>query len=104
MRRRRSSLRPLHGQLLFADLNAESITLDCVLGTSEATTSAIPVTLTARIPSRGDHEPAVDLLQRWAAEMMPIEVQISDGRAGPQVELSTTTGRVVLESYEDDAA
>lgn len=105
MRRRHSSVRPLQGQLLFADLSADAITLDCLLGTAECSTFAVPVTLTARIPddSRA-HEPAVALLQRWAAETMPIEVYISDGRVGPQVELSTASGRVVLESYEDDSA
>jgi hypothetical protein len=103
MRRRRSSVRPLRGQLLFADLSAGSITLDCMLGTQECATTAIPVTLTAKIPEQSRaYEPAVELLQRWAAEMTLIEMHISDGRSGPQVELATTTGRVVLESYEDD--
>lgn len=103
MGRRRSSVRPLQGQLLFANLDARSITIDCLLGTDERSTLAIPVTLTARVPEGSPaHEPAIDLLQRWAAEMMSIEVHISDGRVGPQVELATGTARVVLESYENN--
>ncbi len=105
MRRRRSSTRPLQGQLLFAELSADAITLDCLLATAECSTFAIPMTLTARIPEDSrDHQPAVGLLQRWAAEMMSIEVHISDGRVGPQVELSAPSGRVVLDSYEDEVA
>ncbi len=105
MRRRRASTRPLQGQLLFADLSDDAVTLDCLLGTAEYSTFAIPVTLTARIPEDSvAYEAAVGLLQRWAAEMMLIEVDISDGPVGPHVELSTPSGRVVLESYEDDTA
>ena len=103
MRRHKTSVASLRGQLLFADMESGTLTLDCILAKTGGTGS--PVTFAAKLPSRG-HAPelAIDLLFQWAAEGVPIEVRISEGKAGPEVEIASSTRRVVLESDERQAA
>ena len=103
MRRHHTNVTPLRGQVLFADMDAGTLTVDCILAKSGGT--GAPVTFSARFPGRG-HAPerAIELLFRWAAEAAAVEVRITDGKAGPQVEIACATWRVVLESDEAEAA
>lgn len=97
MRRHETSVTPLLGQLLFADVEAGTLTLDCILAKSGGTGS--PMTFSAELPRRG-HVPhlAIELLSQWAAEAAPIAVTITDGKAGPHVEIACSSHRVVLQS------
>lgn len=101
MRRHKTSVAALRGQLLFADLDAGTLTIDCVL--AKAGTTGSPVTFAAKLPRQGrTPQLALDLLFRWASESAPIEVTISDGKTGPQVEIASSSRRVVLESDAPD--
>lgn len=103
MRRHKTRAASLRGQLLFADIDAGLLTLDCILAKAGGTGS--PVTFSAKLPGRGyAPELAIELLLQWAADAAPIEVRITEGRAGPQVEIASSTRRVVLESDEARAA
>ncbi|MDQ3896352.1 MAG: hypothetical protein M3326_03705 [Actinomycetota bacterium] len=87
----------LHGQLLFADLQGGTLTLDCFL-TVDGRVSASPVTFSARFDERAaqslDH--AIRLLLRWADESAPIEVTLFEGSSGPQIQMTSASKRVVL--------
>ena len=96
MRRHKPRVASLTGQLLFADLSAGTLTLDCILARVAGTGS--PMTFEAKLPSIGTPGLAIDLLLQWAAEGAPIEVTILEGKTGPQVEIASAARRVVLES------
>jgi hypothetical protein len=101
MRRNKTSFASLRGQLLFADMDEGMLTLDCILAKDGGTGS--PVTFEARLPRRSrTPELAIELLFEWAAEAAEIDVTIIDGKAGPQVEIASSTRRVVLESDDQD--
>ena len=103
MRRHKAPVATLRGQLLFADMESGTLTLDCILARNGWTGS--PVTFSAKLPTRGNApELALDLLFRWAAEGAPVEVRITEGKAGPQVEIASAARRVVLESDETQDA
>lgn len=96
MRRHRTTVQPLTGQLLFAELDARSIVLDCVLARPGAKGPALPVTLKAMWPARARVEEVTGLLQAWAEEEAEIAVRITDGARGSTVEIATSSARVVL--------
>jgi hypothetical protein len=103
MRRHKTSVASLRGQLLFADMESGTLTLDCLLAKAGGTGS--PVTFSARLPGLGHaSELAIALLFQWAAEGTPIEVRITEGRTGPHVEIESSTRLVVLESDETQDA
>ena len=103
MRRHKAGVASLRGQLLFADMESGTLTLDCILARVGGTGS--PVTFSAKLPRRGNApELALDLLFQWAADGSPIDVRITDGKTGPQVEIASSTRRVLLESDERQAA
>lgn len=103
MRRNKPSVATLRGQLLFADMESGTLTLDCILARNGGT--GAPVTFSAKLPAQGHPpEPAIELLFQWASEGEPVDVRISEGKAGPHVEIATSTRRVVLESDETQNA
>jgi hypothetical protein len=97
MRRNRTTTPTLTGQLLFAEVDAGSITLDCVLARAGSGAAAIPVTLRAQWPARAKVGHITSLLQDWAGEEAEIDVTITDGPRGPQVEIACAATKVVLE-------
>lgn len=87
--------RPLKGQLLFADVVGDKLTLDFVL--SEAGDVGTPVTFLARMPgnARG-WDRAIAVLRFLAAEGGPLQVTVTDGPGGPEVLIQAATQRIVL--------
>lgn len=102
MRRHRANVATLQGQLLFADMDSGTLTLDCILARNGGTGS--PVTFSAKLPTESHApQPAIELLFEWAAEGAPVDVRITTGKAGPNVEIASSTRRVVLESETQNA-
>ena len=91
--------RALRGQLVFAEMRAGTLTLDCLLAL-EGRVSGSPVTFSARFADGGPTslDRAVELLLEWAHEATPVEVLVSEGRASPQVRITSDSKRVVLTS------
>lgn len=95
--RRNTPVGSLQGQLLFAELESGTLTLDCVLMRAGGVAAA-PVTFAAKFPQKSrSRQLAIELLNEWANGLVPVEVTISDGRGGARVEIATSLGRVVLE-------
>lgn len=89
--------RPLHGQLLFADVDRGTLTLDCILALDGRDTGS-PVTFSARLANADGTAfgRAVGLLLQWADEGAPVEVTFANGAAGGHVQITSKTKRVVL--------
>ena len=84
-------------------MESGTLLLDCILAKAGGTGS--PVTFAAKLPRRSrTPEQAIELLFQWAAEAAPIEVTITESKAGPQVEIVSSAHRVVLESDDGDGA
>lgn len=97
MRRQPKPLRSLNGQLLFAEFDSGTLTLDCVLDATRGGPVG-PVTIAAHFPQPVTTPiDALHLLRRWADEAAPVEITIADEHAGAHVEISAPSGRVVLE-------
>lgn len=97
VKRRPKSVRSLSGQLLFAELDSNTLTVDCVLDHTTPGTGG-PISITAHFPhALTSPVTAVTLLQRWAEEAAPIEITISHERSGAHVQIAAPSGRVVLE-------
>src|SRR5436190_22776024 len=91
------STTPLVGQLLFADEGPDTITLDCVLSRAGSGSPSVPVTLEVRFPGRERAASALDMLDHWAARAAEVEVRISEGPRGAEVEITSGSTRLVLE-------
>ena len=89
----------LRGQLVFAQMQADTLTLDCILA-REGRDSGSPMTFSARLPDNGPRSlgTAFELLFQWADEAAPVEVLVCEGRGGPQVRITSASQRVVLTS------
>ena len=85
------------GQLLFVEEGDGSITVDCLLTREGSGAASIPVTLEARFPGRARAAAAIDILDAWAERAASVEVRISEGPRGPEVEITSGTARLVLE-------
>src|SRR5947209_5826947 len=97
MRRRDTDTCSLEGQLLFAELEGETLTLDCLLARpGEGTASPVTFAATFTRRTRSPHL-AVELLHRWADDATPIAVTMSEGREGAKVEIAAPSGRVLLQ-------
>ncbi len=88
---------PLVGQLLFAEEGDGTITVDCLLTREGSGAASVPVTLEARFPGRSRAAAALDLLSAWAERGAGVEVRITEGERGPEVEITAGTTRLVLE-------
>ena len=88
---------PLVGQLLFAEESDGAITVDCLLTREGSGAASVPVTLEARFPGRSRAAAALDLLSAWAERGAGVEVRITEGPRGPEVEITAGTTRLVLE-------
>ena len=96
MRKQAPSI-PLVGQLLFAEEGDGTITIDCLLTREGSGAASVPVTLEARFPGRSQAAAALELLEAWAERAADVSVQIHEGPRGAEVEISTDSGRLVLE-------
>lgn len=96
MRRHRTTTPPFIGQLLFAEVDADSIVLDCVLARSATGTAAAPVTLKANWPRHTDPGEVTSVLREWADDEAEIEVMIVDGPRGLAVEITSASTKVIL--------
>ena len=92
MRRGRVAKR-LRGQLLLLDSDPDGVTVDCLLGDSDG--AVLLVTLSFSV-SPGTLAKVLHVLRDWEDRNAPVEVMIADGRRGPQVEISSANGRLVL--------
>lgn len=97
MRKQRTTTIPLAGQILFAEESSGTITLDCLLTRAGSDAASIPVTLEARFSDRSLAAAAIDLLGDLAERASDVEVRIHDGARGPEVEIISGIGRLVLE-------
>jgi hypothetical protein len=95
--RRHATTIPLVGQLLFAEEGDGTITIDCLLTREGSGAASVPVTLEARFPGRVRAEAALDLLDEWASHAAEVEIRISEGPRGAEVEITSGTARLVLE-------
>lgn len=97
MKRRSKSARSLSGQLLFAELDSNTLFVDCVLDQTAPGTGG-PISIAACFPHfLTTPVAAVTLLRRWAEEAAPIEITIFHQRSGSHVQIAAPSGRVVLE-------
>src|SRR5215475_1204951 len=94
---RHTTTPPLVGQLLFAEESAGTITVDCILTREGSDAASVPVTLEARFPGKSRAAAALDLLEAWADQSADIEVRITEGPRGPEVEITAGNTRLVLE-------
>ncbi len=88
---------PLVGQLLFAEEGDGTVTVDCLLSRAGSGAASVPVTLEARFPGRERAAAAIEMLMDWAEHTATVEVRITEGPRGPEVEISAGTTRLVLE-------
>jgi hypothetical protein len=98
--RKHATTIPLVGQLLFAEEGAGSIVIDCVLTREGSGAASVPVTLEARFPGRARAAAALELLDEWASCAADVEVRISEGPRGAEVEITSGSARLVLEPEE----
>lgn len=96
MRRNRTTTPAFIGQLLFAEVEADSIVLDCVLARTTVASPGAPVTLKANWPRHTNAREVTSVLRQWADEEAFIEVTIADGPRGPAVEITSDTTKVIL--------
>ena len=99
MRNNETSGCVLRGQLVFAEMRAGTLTLDCIL-TGDGRPSGSPVTFSARFADSGPGylDQGLQLLFEWANDAAVIEVLVGEGRAGPRVQITSASKRVVLTS------
>ena len=97
MRKNRTTTTPFVGQLLFAEVDAGSIVLDCVLARADSVgVAATPVTLRAAWPSRTSADEVTSVLKEWADQEAEISVEIAEGSHGPTVQIVFESTTVIL--------
>ncbi len=82
---------------MFTEERQGSVILDCVLAREGSGAAAVPVTLEARFPDLARAAAALELLDEWAAAEATVQVKVNEGPKGPEVEIASGTGRLVLE-------
>lgn len=81
---------------MFAEVEADSLLLDCLLGKTETHPVSVPVTLRAKVPKRARRD-VMQVLAHWEDDGSTVDVSVSDTAKGTEVVISSCCQRIVLQ-------
>lgn len=93
MRRRNALVKRFSGHILLVDPRPGGVTVDCMLRADDEAPVLLTLSFSVSAAARGR---VLGVLGSWEARDDTVEVMITDGRRGPQVELQSGTGKLVL--------
>lgn len=93
VKRRNGLVKRLRGHILLVASEAGDVTVDCVL--NEDDDGPVLVTFSFSV-AQGTLARVLEVLRGWEARNDSVDVLISDGRRGAQVEIRSGNGRLVL--------
>jgi hypothetical protein len=93
IRRRNGLVKRFRGHILVIEPHPDRVTVDCMLRADDD--EPVLLTLSFSVPANARGR-VLDVLGAWEARDDTVDVMLTDGRRGPQVEIHSGGGKLVL--------